>query len=237
MTPRFRLWTALLGLLLVPTLVLAQNLTGVKIIGGTGTPDYPTLSAAIADLNTKHASGAVTFLINGDLTETGGLEITDSALTGGNSLLIKPNSGKTPTVTFTAVTTSGNKANAGFTITGNTLSLGSVGNVTIDGSNTPGGKTQDMTFAINDPTNGRYCIRLSGNTDNVTIKHLKIVPTGIKVASASGNRTYGINCLAMASGAADNLSIYNCLIQGTTTSAFYYGIYKPDGGLCLQARG
>ena len=232
MKTRLLLWTTIVCviLLLVPSLVLAQNISGTKIIGGTGTPDYPTLTAAIAALNTNHASGKVTFLINGDLTEAGSPEITDTALTGANSLVIKPNTGLTPTVTFTAVATSGNKSNAGFTITGNSASFGSVGNVTIDGSNTANGTTQDMTFALNDSTNGRYLIRLSGNTDNVTIKNLKLMPTATKPASASGNRTYGINCLAMASGAADNLTISNCSIMNSTTSAFYYGIYKPDGG-------
>ncbi len=232
MKSRLLLCITVLGslLLLVSSVVLAQNLTGTKIIGGTGTPDYPTLTAAITDLNTKHASGTVTFLIDGDLTEPGSPEITDTALTGANKLIIKPNTGKTPTVTFTAVATAGNKANGGLTITGNTASLGSVGNTTIDGSNTANGTTQDMTFALNDATNGRFCIKLMGNSDNVTIKNLKIVPTAIKIASASGSRTYGINCLALASGAADNLTISNCSVMGSTTSAFYYGIYKPDGG-------
>jgi len=232
MKSRSLFWITVLGaiLLLVPSLVLAQNITGTKIVGGTGTPDYPTLSAAITALNTSHGSGTVTFLIDGDLTEAGSPEITDTALVGANKLIIKPNTGKTPTVTFTTVATSGNKSNAGFTITGNSASFGSVGNVTIDGSNTANGTTQDMTFAINDATNGRYLIRLSGHTDNVTIKNLKLVPTAIRTASASGNRTYGINCLAMASGAADNLTISNCAISGSSTSAFYYGIYKPDGG-------
>ena len=231
MKSRLLFWVTVLGaiVLLVPTLVLAQNITGTKIIGGTGTPDYATLTLAITALNTNHASGTVTFLINGDLTEPGSLEITDTALVGANKLIIKPNTGKTPTVTFTAVATSGNKSNAGFTITGNSASLGSVGNVTIDGSNTTNGTTQDMTFAISDSVNGRYLIRLSGNTDNVTIKNLKLVPIATKPASASGNRTYGINCLAMASGAADNLTISNCAIAGSSTLAFYYGIYKPDG--------
>jgi hypothetical protein len=215
MKSRSLFWITVLGaiLLLVPSLVLAQNITGTKIVGGTGTPDYPTLSAAITALNTNHGSGTVTFLIDGDLTEAGSPEITDTALVGANKLIIKPNTGKTPTVTFTTVATSGNKSNAGFTITGNSASFGSVGNVTIDGSNTPNGTTQDMTFAINDATNGRYLIRLSGHTDNVTIKNLKLVPTAIRTASASGNRTYGINCLAMASGAADNLTISNCAIS------------------------
>ncbi len=220
--------------LILTTGVFAQNITGTKIIGTGG--DYATLAAAITALNTNHASGAVTFLINGDLTETGGLEITDTALVGGNSLVIKPNTGKTPAVTFTTVATSGNKGNAGFTITGNSISMGSVGNVTIDGSNTANGTTQDMTFAMGDTTNGRYVIRLSGNTDNVMIKNLKIPGTGVKSALASGSRTYGINCLAMASGAADNLTISNCVI-GSSAAACYYGLYKPDGGTVPAGKG
>ena len=231
MKSRLRLWGIVLGitLLLVPSVLLAQNITGTKIIGGSGTPDYATLTAAITALNANHASGTVTFLIDGDLTEPGSPEITDTALTGVNKLIIKPNTGKTPTVTFSAVATSGNKSNAGLTITGNSASFGSVGNITIDGSNMTNGTTQDMTFALNDGTNGRFLMKLNGNTDNVTIKNLKLVAAAIKPASASGNRTYGINCLAMASGAADNLTISNCVI-GSGTAAFYYAIYKPDGG-------
>ena len=231
MKSRSLFWVAVLGtlLLLVPSLVLAQNIAGTKIVGGTGTPDYATLTAAIAALNTNHASGTVTFLINGDLTETGTPEITDTALTGGNSLIIKPNTGKTPTVTFSAVATTGTKSKAGFAITGNSISKGNVGNITIDGSNTANGTTQDMTFALNDTTNGRYLIQMNGNADNITIKNLKLVAAGILRATASGSRTYAIECLAMASGAADNLTITNCVL-GSSTAAFYYGLYKPDGG-------
>ena len=224
---------ALCGLMIFLSTALAQNITGTKIIGGAGTPDYATLSAAITALNTNHASGVVTFLINGDLTEAGGVEITDTSLTGSTTLLIKPNAGRTPTITFTGVATSGNKGNAGLTITGNSISMGNVGNVTIDGSNASNGTTQDMTFALKDSVNGRYLIRLNGNTDNVTIKNLKLVPQEVKPVTTSGTRTYAINALALASGAADNLTVSNCLIGSSTgagTSSFYYGLYKPDGG-------
>lgn len=216
-------------LVVAPIAMMAQNVTGTKVIGGTGTPDYATLTAAITDLNAKHASGTVTFLINGDLTESGSPEITDTALTGANNLIIKPNTGKTPTVTFTSVATAGNRSNGGLVITGNSASFGSVGNITIDGSNTVNGTTQDLSFVMNDGTNGRFLIKLNGNTDNITIRNLKMVAAAIKPASASGNRTYGVNCLALAAGAADNLKITNCTI-GSATAAFYYGIYKPDGG-------
>jgi hypothetical protein len=216
----------LLGVIsmLAPALVLGQALTGDYVIGAGQT--YTTLGAAITALNTNGASGTVRFLIDGDLTEPGSLEITTVTLNGTNRLVIKPNTGKTPTVTFTSCATSGNKGNAGLTLSGTSTN---VGYVTIDGSNTNGGTTRDMTFALSDATNGRYCLRLNFETDNVTIKNLKITAVNIKPTTASASRTYGIYAPASSTAAADSLTILNCEI-GTSTSAFYYGIYKPDGG-------
>lgn len=207
-----------------PGYLNAQALTGSKTIGAGG--DYASLAAAITDMNTKGVSGSLTFLINSDLTETGVHEITTTTLNGTNKLVIKPAAGKTPTVSFTALTTSGNGGNAGLAVSGATTN---VGFITIDGSNTDGGTTRDMTFSLNDATGGRYGIRLNGETDNVTIKNLKIIPAAFMATTSSGSRTYGIYAVASATAAADNLTITNCQI-GSNTTAFYYGVYKPDGG-------
>lgn len=217
---------AVLATMVVVTLapVSGQALTGDIIIGPTG--GYTSLGAAITDLNAKGASGTVRFLIDADLTETGSPEITTVTLNGTNKLVIKPNTGKTPTVSFTACATSGNKGNSGLAISG---TVTNVGFITIDGSNTANGTTRDMTFALNDGTAGRYVIRLNGQADTVTIKNLKIVATAIMATTSSGTRTYGINCLGTTVGAADGLTISNCQI-GSSTAAFYYAIYKPDGG-------
>ncbi|MCE1189579.1 MAG: T9SS type A sorting domain-containing protein [Ignavibacteria bacterium] len=202
----------------------AQALSGTKTVGTGG--DYTTLTAAIADVNTKGVNGSLVLLINNDLTEPGSIEVTSTTLTGGNKLTIKPNTGKQPIITFTACATSGNKGNAGFTISGMATN---VGNITIDGSNTQNGVTRDMTFSLNDTTNGRFAIKLNGETDNLVFKNLKVLATGIKPTTSSGSRTYGFNCIASATAAADSLIIANCEI-GSSSSAFYYGIYKPDGG-------
>lgn len=222
---RLLLGITLLGLhLSTPPLLNAQTLTGNKTIGSGG--DYSTLAAAISDLNTKGVSGTLTFLINSDLTETGIHEITTTSLNGTNKLIIKPAAGKTPVVTFGSLTTSGNGGNACLAVSG---AASNVGNITIDGSNTDGGTTRDMTFIINDGTAGRYVIRLNGETDNVAIKNLKIQTTAMMATTSNGTRTYGIYSVASSTAAADNLNITNCQI-GSPTASFYYGIYKPDGG-------
>jgi len=206
------------------SLLNAQALTGNKVVGTGG--DYATLSAAIADVNAKGVSGTLTLLINNDLTETGAIEVLTTTLTGSNKLVIKPNTGKSPTVTFTAVGTSGNSGNAGLTITGSTTTIG---NITIDGSNTNNGTTKDMTFALNDATAGRYLLRLNADVDDVTVKNLKIVATATIATTSSGTRTYGFYCSSSSTAAQDRLTISNCEI-GTATTSFYYGVYKPDGG-------
>jgi len=211
-------------LFIAPTLINAQALTGDKIIGPGG--DYTSLADAITALNTNGVSGTLTLLVDADLTESGSSEISTVTLTGINFLVIKPNVGKTPTITFTAVATSGTSGNSCLAISG---TVTNVGNITIDGSNTASGTTRDMTFALNDGTNGRYVIRMTGETDNVTIKNLKFVAAAIKPTTASSSRTYGVQSFASAAGAADNFTITNCEI-GSATAAFYYSIYKPDGG-------
>jgi len=216
--------TMIILLFIISASVNAQALTGNKIVGPTG--DYKSLADAIADVNTKGVTGTLTLLIDADLTETGGIEVLSTTLTGNNKLIIKPNAGKTPTVTFTSVATSGNKSNAGFTVTGSTTN---VGNITIDGSNAANGTTRDMAWVLDDSQSGRFVIKLNGEADDITIKNLKILANAILPTSSSGSRTYGINCLATATGAQDRLTIQNCQI-GSNTSSFYYAIYKPDGG-------
>jgi hypothetical protein len=219
------MWVPLLVVLLIPLLAVSQPLSGDKVIKASG-GDYATLAAAIADINSKGVSGTLRLLIDENLTEIGSPEITSTSLTGNNNLIIKPAAGKTPTVTFTACATTGTKSNTGLAISGTGTN---VGNITIDGSNTVGGTTRDMTFALNDGTAGRYGFRLNGQTDTVTIKNLRILAQAVMATTSSGTRTYGINCLATAAGAADALTVTNCQI-GTATAAFYYSLYKPDGG-------
>jgi hypothetical protein len=159
-----------------------NNVSGVLVISqqpgligdyyipkGTHPKGFPTLDSAFKALNLLGASGPVRFLIDGDLTENGStLRIYQPSLDDSKRLTIKPAPNKTPTVTFVNCGTSGETAYSGLTID-------STGFVTIDGSNTDGGTTRDMTFLMSDATNGRIVIQLYENTDNIVIKNLKIL--------------------------------------------------------------
>jgi len=170
---------------------------------GTHPKGFPTLDSAFKALNLLGADGPVRFLIDGDLTENGStLRIYQPSLDDSKRLTIKPAPNKTPTVTFVNCGTSGETAYSGLTID-------STGFVTIDGSNTDGGTTRDMTFLMSDATNGRIVIQLYENTDNIVIKNLKIL---YSVPPASSTSSRGIYANGLAGGVADSVIIENCQI-------------------------
>ncbi len=220
MKSRSLLWIILLGAIvfLLPVVTFAQ-LSGDYVIGTGQT--YTTLGAAITALNSSGASGTVRFLIDENLSETGSPIITTTTLNGTNTLVIKPNTGKTPTVTFSSCVASGNNAYSGLTIDG---VAAAVGYVTVDGSNTSGGTTRDLTFDMNDGTAGRYCINAVGNADYITVKNCKFVFDSLMDQSVSANRGAAVRTNGTAvSTANDHITIQNNEI-GTAIQAAGYGI-------------
>ncbi|MHC1737089.1 MAG: T9SS type A sorting domain-containing protein [Ignavibacteriaceae bacterium] len=191
--------------------IFSQALTGDKIIKATG-GDYATLGAAITALNANGVSGTVRFLIDENLNEVGtALVITRTDLTATNNLIIKPNTGKTPTITITAFPTTGapnHSASQGFTIDNASY-------ITIDGSNSVGGTTRDLTISANDAA-GLYLIGVTDNSDFITIKNVILTYTALGANStAVGADGY--------TGVADNLVVQNCLV-GSPTVAFRNGL-------------
>ena len=146
--------------------LICQPLSGDKIIGSVG--DYPSLSIAITELNNHGISGTLRFLIDENLLESGtGLVINRADLTNVNNLIIKPNIGKSPTITITNFALFGSVEQA-FTINNSSF-------ITIDGSNTEDGLTRDLTIIGNDNTASQaYLIGVINNSDNITIKNLKL---------------------------------------------------------------
>jgi hypothetical protein len=200
-----------------------QALTGDYVIGTGQT--YTSLAAAIAALNTNGASGTVRFLINEDLTETGAnLVITRSDLSATDNLVIKPNSGKTPKITISGCAS----ASGASQYTG--LTLDDADYVTIDGSNTVGGTTRDLTIALNDATNGRNGIKLNGNTDNITIKNVKLTAEAIVATTNTNTYTYGIYALGgtTAGNVSDSLLMENNQV-GTSSASFAFAINVSNG--------
>ena len=123
------------------------------IDGPNANGDYLTLDAAITDINLRGIDGAVTFLLSdASMTSNG---VTINALAGfssSNTLTIKPNTGKTVSL-------------SGSSSTG-IINLSSADYVTIDGSNTVSGTTKDLTIinTFNTYSSAGYTINISGTS-------------------------------------------------------------------------
>jgi len=134
---------------------------------GSHAQGFATLGEAIAALNTNGATGPVRFLIDADLNELGSqLIITRNDLTAATPVIIKPAPTKTPSITITSFPTTGNHAKQGFTIENASY-------ITIDGSNTEGGKTKDLTIIGDDAVNGLYVVGVIDNSDYINIINVK----------------------------------------------------------------
>lgn len=213
-------WLLILSLMLmgaVNSTVFAQPLSGDYYIPqGSNPQGFASLGAAVTALNSGGCSGTVRFYIDGDLTQAAGsaLAITRNDLNATNNLIIKPAPGKSPVVTFnTFVATSGAIQYAAFSLSGASY-------ITFDGSNTEGGTTRDMTFKINDGTNGKHAVTLFGNCDNITVKNMIFSYTAISAGSQNNAPVY-VN--GQTSGAADNFLFQNNLV-GSSALPFYYGV-------------
>jgi len=109
---------------------------------------YATLTAAIADLTTKGASCAVTFVLTDNTYPSETFPITIGAITGTsftNTVTIKPGSGKTPLI-------SGSSASA-------LLILNGAKYIIIDGSNS-GGSDKSLSWANTSTATNTYTIEM-----------------------------------------------------------------------------
>jgi hypothetical protein len=173
--------TLLLAFLVTGMFTMAQ-MSGTYTVGTGGT--YETLKSAVDAVNSAGISGDVTLSIISSITEPA--DISLGVNTGSNKLIIKPAVGVSPTITFT--NTGASVSIDGHFVIGspnaNSANLVSTNNVVIDGSNTVGGTTKDLTIIGSASSTARGVIRIFGNCDDVTIKNCII--TG-KNTSGSNN--------------------------------------------------
>ncbi len=214
----------LLVLLVLVGSVAFGQLSGPYTIGVGGS--YTTIAAAITDLNTNGVSGAVVFsLIDAAYSETGAnlvINVTTNAPTVTNTITFKPASSIQPNITISGcVSTAGASQYSGFSVNGTSY-------ITIDGSNN-GTSSQDLTFTMNDGTNGRNVIQLYGNCDNVTIKNINI---SYQSPMVTANSSRGIYLNGQSTGACDNFTVQNCNIGDATNTPYYAtGITGSSGSL------
>jgi len=236
MKPRIIL-SAAAGFALAATAVQAipfDNTTGGPVVATVGaTGDYATLSAASIAFN--GVAGGInrewTLAILENLTEAANLGFANSFGAGGK-LIIKPAATVTPTITFTQTTAQAGTAFFGHLIIGSyaidiaagpnivpslTNTIASNGNYEIDGSNTVGGTTRDLTITTGEATTlvsaANNLIRIIGDSDGVVIKNTRVVfnDTG-GTATAIGLA----GCVISATNLApDNVTLQNNLIQSS----------------------
>lgn len=216
-------------------------LSGTFLVGaGQTSPNYATLTAAIADLNSKEMTGPVTFLLTDatySTSETFPVVINSNpGSSATNVLTIKPNASVTSAITGAA-------ANGQLFLVKNNYTV-------IDGSNTSGGTTRDLTITNTSTTTPQVVLVGSTGTTpitNVALKNCIVIngvntSTPIIVRGSDGNAGYfnnitiqnnsvntayiGIYCFAVvASGNGNGLLITGNDLNSTTTPVRYVGIY------------
>ncbi|AXA36197.1 hypothetical protein BRCON_1420 [Candidatus Sumerlaea chitinivorans] len=211
-------------------------------VGPNPTDDYPSLAAAAAAFSavTPSIEREWTLLITGDLTETTASYFGNTFGPNGK-LIIKPAPATQPVVRFQIPTapagiygdlvigvTNGNLVNATNDRTSN-------GNYVIDGSNTPGGTTRDLTFMVPVGTNDPMLrvIRVWGDNHGVVIKNIKVY-----TYDSSGSS----HCIGIAGGnvggvskSPNDLVIENCYLHaeplGSTTGFGVDSSSTANGGM------
>ncbi len=184
--------------------VIVGTLSGTYAVGAGQT--YPTLTAAIADLNLKDVIGPVTF------------ELWDASYSAGETfpLIVIPYLGEDPSRPVTIKPKAGVTATVTGSSTTGIIVLYGVDYLTIDGSNS-GGDDKSLTWENTSTTSSSYTIGVfnsGGNpASNCTIKNCTI-----KATPQVTNSTYAI-ILNASGGGYDNIVIHN-----NTISHARYGI-------------
>lgn len=156
-------------LILSPILTFAQALSGDYIIGANQSAPFNTITAAVNRINADGVTGPVRFLLNdanynAASGETFPIKINQFAGTSpANTLTIKPNVGKTVTITSTIIVNQ-NNSSPSFAA----FHFNASDNIIIDGSSSVGGTSRDLTIinAENIAWSARTCIWISSNGNN-----------------------------------------------------------------------
>lgn len=193
-----------------PTTPYSYSITSTPLVGdylvGTGGA-YPTLTAAVNDLNLRGVGGHVRFLL------------TDATYNGETlPIVIYVNNINKPAANQTVTIKPNTSVNA--TISGSSAS-GPVINIRdsyiiIDGSNTTGGTTRDLTITNTSTTSPQVILISSGSTPitNSTVKNCVLI-NGANTSSA----------VVLTSNTGTGGYFNNITIQNNSIQRAYIGIY------------
>ena len=193
-------------------------------LGTPGPTAYTSLNAAITAINAGTHMGVINISVTANCTETAlaTLNESGSGASSYTSITIKPAAATNPVIT-------GNFA------TGVLFILGS--NVTIDGSNTAGGTTQNLTIR-NTNTASDYVIRIgspsaalgaTGNTiKNCILTNGSATGTGSVILAGSGTTVY-----AQAEAPNSNTTIANNTLSGAQIGVDDIGATALDNNVTI----
>ena len=185
---------------------------------------YATITAAVNDLNLRGVSGPVRFLLIDSTYPTETFPITVNVVsasvpTAANPVTIKPSAGVTSSVSGAAAATS-------------IFKIFNTNYITIDGSNTLGGTTRNLTIENTSVTTPNVVWIGSNGTTPITNGALKncVVRNGVNTSSAvviSDGATVGT------AGYFSDITIQNNSIQKAFIGVFATGGTTPQNGVNL----
>lgn len=193
---------------------------GSSTIGPGG--DYANLRAASLAINAAPLTGGDwTFLITADLTVVNNIAIGQN--TNGNKIIFRPAPGVSPTIAFTK----SDERNSNFfghwvigtnQLTETTYASVKTDNIIIDGCNTPGGTTRNLTIQNTDEGAGTdYLLAVYGDSDNAAIRNCIIKQVSLN-ASRHAIRVTSIN-IGGGDLHPDGFVAENNRIEATSTSS------------------
>jgi hypothetical protein len=165
------------------------GMSGTYKVGTTETsPNYASLSAAVADLNTLGVAGNVVLEITSDITEAANIGL--GVNTNGFSITIRPDADANRTITFTQTTD--NSAASGHFVIGQK-------NLT----------TSWTTPAVNDiNTITTSNVTIDGYASGFTTRRLKFTTSNVSISSSR---------LIVVVAACQNTVVKNCIIESKST--------------------
>ncbi|MGB7923587.1 MAG: Calx-beta domain-containing protein [Pyrinomonadaceae bacterium] len=194
---------------------ILASISGNKTVGAGG--DYATLTAAVAALNGAEISAPVTLTLTDATYPSETFPITINANSGSsstNTVTIKPTTGVSPTI-------SGSSASC-------ILNLNGADWMTLDGSNTVGGTSRDLTITnTNTGTSSAVvCMTSTGvgaGATNNTVKNNNLVGSTVTATAGTLFGVYsGGSTISITGAGADN---DNNRIQNNNITKTSYGVY------------
>ena len=150
----------------IPTTTAPAGLRTIKLpLSGTYTvaasgANYTTLSEICSDISFVGISGNVNISVAGSITETTTINLNTPPVGASYLISIKPATGTNPVVTFNHSSTA--------------LIVDGVNNFTIDGSNTIGGTTKNLTFTHSGVASTAHVLFINGGIAPI-IKNCKLI--------------------------------------------------------------